>query len=766
MILSPRADGGRPTTPGRRAPVDRRLRALRRASAAGIGAYALLFVSGLLGIDVASRFLVSGGSSVFLGMVVVGTAARAVMFREDRAAWAFFAAGLACYLGGNATSALYYQHQSGSVGPSWADLGWMAFYPLAYVALVLMVRARLPQLSMSTWLDGIVSGCTTAAFGAAFAVGAVREATHSGIGVNLTSLVYPIADTALLILIVGSLTVIGRGAGAAWWWLSAGMACFALSDVVYVLRVARGTWSSGTLLDLGWVIAFWCFAAAVLQRPRVGGPTRWEGRAGLVLPGVCVLAALGLLFHGYLRSGDTLAGILALAAVLAALARTTLTFREVRALADSRRQARTDELTGLPNRRSVYEALETVERRLAAGASMAVLVVDLDRFKEINDSLGHAAGDELLRQVGPRLSARLRPGDLLFRLGGDEFVVLSADLDGAEALALGQRLRAELQRPFRFGSMGLTVDASVGIAVGPGHSASAEELLQLADLAMYSAKRTRVGATLYDDARDGEGRHRLETVEQLRAGIAAGELVLHYQPKLNLRTGAVDGVEALVRWAHPDRGLLYPDSFIDLAESSGLMSKLTSAVLDGALAQWRVWADTGLVLDVSVNVSPTDLTDDGFPAEVATVLLRHGVPATRLVLEVTESLLMADRERAVRVLERLRDTGVGISIDDYGTGYSSLAYLASLPVTELKLDRSFIASMPGSPRAAAVVTSTLQLAQSLGLVLVAEGAEDAETVAALTALDCDLVQGYHISRPLPSGQLESWLRERSAVPSA
>jgi diguanylate cyclase (GGDEF)-like protein len=766
MILSPRADGGRPTTPGRRAPVDRRLRALRRASAAGIGAYALLFVSGLLGIDVASRFLVSGGSSVFLGMVVVGTAARAVMFREDRAAWAFFAAGLACYLGGNATSALYYQHQSGSVGPSWADLGWMAFYPLAYVALVLMVRARLPQLSMSTWLDGIVSGCTTAAFGAAFAVGAVREATHSGIGVNLTSLVYPIADTALLILIVGSLTVIGRGAGAAWWWLSAGMACFALSDVIYVLRVARGTWSSGTLLDLGWVIAFWCFAAAVLQRPRISGPTRWEGRAGLVLPGVCVLAALGLLFHGYLRSGDTLAGILALAAVLAALARTTLTFREVRALADSRRQARTDELTGLPNRRSVYEALETVERRLAAGASMAVLVVDLDRFKEINDSLGHAAGDELLRQVGPRLSARLRPGDLLFRLGGDEFVVLSADLDGAEALALGQRLRAELQRPFRFGSMGLTVDASVGIAVGPGHSASAEELLQLADLAMYSAKRTRVGATLYDDARDGEGRHRLETVEQLRAGIAAGELVLHYQPKLNLRTGAVDGVEALVRWAHPDRGLLYPDSFIDLAESSGLMSKLTSAVLDGALAQWRVWADTGLVLEVSVNVSPTDLTDDGFPAEVATVLLRHGVPATRLVLEVTESLLMADRERAVRVLERLRDTGVGISIDDYGTGYSSLAYLASLPVTELKLDRSFITSMPGSPRAAAVVTSTLQLAQSLGLVLVAEGAEDAETVAALTALDCDLVQGYHISRPLPAGQLESWLRERSAVPSA
>jgi EAL domain-containing protein (putative c-di-GMP-specific phosphodiesterase class I) len=308
--------------------------------------------------------------------------------------------------------------------------------------------------------------------------------------------------------------------------------------------------------------------------------------------------------------------------------------------------------------------------------------------------------------------------------------------------------------------MDLTVDASIGIAVGPGHSGAAEELLQLADLAMYRAKGTRTGAASYDDARDGEGRHRLETVEQLRAGIATGELVLHYQPKLDLRTGGVDGVEALVRWQHPERGLLYPDAFIDLAESAGLMSQLTETVLGQALAQCRSWADAGLELDVSVNVSPTDLVDDAFPAMVAAQLDRYRLPATRLVLEVTESLLMADRERAVRVLEQLRDAGVGISIDDYGTGYSSLAYLASLPVTELKLDRAFISSMPGSPRAAAIVTSTLQLARSLGLVLVAEGAEDAETVDALSRLDCDQVQGYHVSRPVPPAALESWLHDR------
>ncbi|UOY03856.1 putative bifunctional diguanylate cyclase/phosphodiesterase [Blastococcus sp. PRF04-17] len=251
-------------------------------------------------------------------------------------------------------------------------------------------------------------------------------------------------------------------------------------------------------------------------------------------------------------------------------------------------------------------------------------------------------------------------------------------------------------------------------------------------------------------------------VEQLRAGIAEGQLVLHYQPKLALATGEVDGVEALVRWQHPTRGLLFPDAFIDLAESAGLMSRLTSAVVDMALAQCRRWADDGGLLTVSVNVSPSNLVDEEFPDEVATVLRRHDLPPTALVLEVTESILMEDRERAVRVLSRLRDAGVGVSIDDYGTGYSNLAYLAALPVTELKLDRVFIGAMTGSSRAASIVTSTLQLAHALDLTLVAEGAEDQETVDALAGLGCDLVQGYHLSRPLPADQLWAWLAQRAA----
>jgi diguanylate cyclase (GGDEF)-like protein len=483
----------------------------------------------------------------------------------------------------------------------------------------------------------------------------------------------------------------------------------------------------------------------------------------LVVPGICALTALVLLLVGYSRQSDALAGALAFGAVLAALTRTGLTFREVQGLADSRRQARTDELTGLPNRRSVFEALKTTDLRLAAGRTVAVVVLDLDRFKEINDSLGHSVGDALLRQVGPRLTRELRDQDLLARLGGDEFVVLVDDLDATAATALAGRLRTHLQRPFVVGGMSLTIDASVGVALGPEHSASAEELLQLADLAMYSAKATRTGVAVFDEQRDGDGRHRLEAVEQLRRGIADGELVLHYQPKLALASGEVDGVEALVRWQHPSRGLLFPDAFIDLAESAGLMSRLTSAVVEMSLAQCRRWADGGVRLTVSVNVSPSNLVDDAFPDEVAALLRRFRVPASALVLEVTESILMEDRERAVRVLSRLREAGVGVSIDDYGTGYSSLAYLAALPVTELKLDRVFVAAMTGSSRAASIVTSTLQLAHALDLVLVAEGAEDQATVDALSSLGCDVVQGYHLSRPLPPEQLLEWLRERQAA---
>ncbi|TFV63014.1 EAL domain-containing protein [Geodermatophilus sp. DF01-2] len=745
---------------GDRRPADRLLRLVRRAAAVLGATYAISVLITVLGSGALATLAVSG-KWVFLAGLTGLLALRARVSPEDRTAWLCFAGAVATYTVSASGYALSSRGTAVVDRPAWFDLGFIAFYPLVSAALFGMLRARVRRLTSSMWLDGVVTGLTAAAFAAAFVLGA---SLHTALDRVALVAVYPVADLLLLVLIAGALAVIGRGAGGCWWWLTAGTGLFVLTDTAYAYQVVQGSYAAGGLLDVGWGLVFVCYGLAACQQPSPAVTARLRTMRVLVIPGACALAALALLLRGYVEHGDPVAGVLAFGAVLAALARTALTFREVKALADSRRQARTDELTGLPNRRRLFETLGAADVRMARGGTTAVLVLDLDRFKEINDSLGHAVGDALLREVGPRLAGQLRSGDLLARLGGDEFVVLAAGLDDAGALALAQRLCATLQRPSQLAGMALSVDASVGVAVGPLHSTRAEELLQMADLAMYSAKAGRSGAVVYDEGRHGSGRHRLEAIAQLRRAIDDGELVLHYQPKLSLPTGRVDGVEALVRWEHPERGLLFPDAFIELAESAGLMPALTTRVVDLALAQRRTWADRGWELTVAVNVSPSNLVDERFPDEVTALLARHGVPPAALVLEVTESLLMEDRERAVRVLAGLREAGVGVSIDDYGTGYSSLSYLATLPVTELKLDRTFVSAMTGSPRAAAIVTSTLQLAHALGLVFVAEGVEDQHTVDALAALDCDVVQGYHLSRPLPAQQVQRWLEARTVIP--
>ena len=744
-----------------REPVDRPLRVVRVCAAVLASAYVLSLAAHALGGSGVLGTLAVGGKWVFLVGLTALLVLRGGSVREDRGAWLLFAAAVGSYTVGSLGYAIADAAPGPIVRPDWFDLAFVGFHPLACAALFRLLRTRVRRLTSSMWLDAVVTGLTAAAFAAAFAFGAYLDLALRG---AVLIAAYPVADLLLLVLIAGALVVIGRGAGAAWWWLTAGTALFVVTDTLYAYQVAHGTYVVGGPLDVGWGLAFLCYGLAACQAPRLRTSAPLRGVRALVVPGLCAIGALVLLLRGYLEDGDPLAGGLAFGAVVAALARTALTFREVRALADSRHQARTDELTGLPNRRQVFETLSDADARMAAGGGTAVLVLDLDRFKEINDSLGHGVGDALLREVGPRLAGHLRSGDLLARLGGDEFVVLADGLGEDGALALARRLCATLERPFQLAGMVLSVDASVGIALGPRHSRQAQELLQMADLAMYAAKAGRSGPVVYDEERHGSGRHRLEAVAQLRRAVDEGELVLHYQPKLTLATGRVDGVEALVRWQHPDRGLLFPDAFVELAESAGLMAPLTRRVLDTALAQRRAWSDRGRELTVAVNVSPSNLVDEGFPDEVAGMLAQHGVPATALVLEVTESLLMEDRERAVRVLAGLREAGVGVAIDDYGTGWSSLAYLATLPVTELKLDRAFVGAMTGSDRSASIVTSTLQLAHALGLVFVAEGAEDQATVDALAALGCDVVQGYHLSRALPPEQLEAWLEARSAAP--
>jgi diguanylate cyclase (GGDEF)-like protein len=416
-------------------------------------------------------------------------------------------------------------------------------------------------------------------------------------------------------------------------------------------------------------------------------------------------------------------------------------------------QALHDALTDLPNRTlfhdRVHQALTAARREHVPSA---VMIMDLDRFKEVNDTLGHASGDELLTQVGIRLRESLRESDTVARLGGDEFgVLLPKVLDSAAAVAVARKLRTTLEEPF-------TIH---GLALFPDHGTSVQSLLQRADVAMYVAKEHPAGCEVYSRERDAYSPDRLTLLTELRRAIDRGQLVLHYQPKVDVRTGEIHGVEALVRWKHPERGMVPPDEFIPPAQKTGVIGPLTMFVLDEALRQCRNWTLQGLELCVAVNLSTRNLLDVHLPDTVGELLSRWEVPPSLLELEITESTILADPVRAMQILSRLHEMGVRLAIDDFGTGYSSLAYLKRLPVDELKIDKSFILGMEESENDAVIVRSTIDLGRNLGLRVVAEGVETSTAWNRLASLGCDIAQGYYLSRPIPAGELTEWIRARA-----
>jgi len=420
-----------------------------------------------------------------------------------------------------------------------------------------------------------------------------------------------------------------------------------------------------------------------------------------------------------------------------------------------------DALTGLPNRTLLADrfgqALRADER---SGTSTGLLLIDLDRFKEINDTFGHHYGDELLAQVGPRLSARLRDVDTVARLGGDEFAVLLPEVSSLEAaVAVAIKLRASMETSFRVLGVDLDVEASVGVVMSGEHGQDATTLLQRADIAMYVAKTQGQGVSAYDPDLDEHTPAKLALLGDLRRALDNHELVVHYQPKIAISTGDVVGVEALVRWQHPQHGLVFPDDFIPMAEHTGLIGALTRRVLDTALGQVRLWVDAGQPLTVSVNLSARNLLDERLPEIVAGLLATHGVAADLLELEVTESALMTEPVRAQRLLEELSALGVRIAIDDFGAGYTSLGRLKTLPVNELKIDKSFVMTMCEDISNDLIVHSVIDLGHNLGLSIVAEGVENEQTLAALKEYGCDLAQGYHFGRPLAPDAFAGWLAE-------
>ena len=430
--------------------------------------------------------------------------------------------------------------------------------------------------------------------------------------------------------------------------------------------------------------------------------------------------------------------------------------------ARSDHQARHDSLTGLPNRLDFHDAVESQLREAAGPAS--VLLIDLDRFKDVNDTLGHHYGDMLLREVAERFRDALGPDDHIARFGGDEFAILGRGRDASAGRALAAEVAAALAEPFELEQMVVDAQASIGIAVLPGDGSDVATLLQKADIAMYRAKDTRAGITLYEEAHDNHSPARLELTARLRRAIDEEEIVVWYQPQLDLESDQVMAVEALVRWEHPHLGLLLPDAFIEIAEHTNLIKPLTQRVLRLALGQAAQWRGLGLDIPVAVNISVHVLADPGFVERVLAALSEARVPPRALKLEVTESTLMSDPALARNVLLALEAHGIQIAIDDFGTGYSSLAYLADLPVSEVKIDRSFVSRMETASRETIIVNSTITLAHQLGLRAVAEGVEGAARLDELRALGADAAQGYAISPPLPAPQVTEWMLASGAKP--
>jgi diguanylate cyclase (GGDEF)-like protein len=427
-----------------------------------------------------------------------------------------------------------------------------------------------------------------------------------------------------------------------------------------------------------------------------------------------------------------------------------------------------DNLTGLPNRALLQDRLsQSLRTAHRQGTTAGLLLIDLDRFKEINDTLGHHYGDQLLAQVGPRLAGELRKMDTVARLGGDEFAVLLPsvrDLPGATEVA--QKLQAALSRPFQVEGVRLDVEASIGVVISGAHGDDASTLIQRADIAMYVAKQRNLGVSSYDREVDSNTPERLALLGDLRRALHNDELFLHYQPKVDLRTGRLCGAEALLRWQHPERGLIPPDAFIPLAENTGLIGPLTNHVLDLALARIGAWAEQGRPLPVAVNLSARNLLDDTLDRTVRELLTKHGVGADLLKLEVTESAIMTDPVRATGVLQRLAALGISISIDDFGAGYTSIRQLKDLPICELKIDRSFVTDVATDPSNAVIVRSVIDLGHNLGLSIVAEGVETQQGLDCLGSYGCDIVQGYIVSRPLPVETFETWRDTWPGLPPA
>jgi diguanylate cyclase (GGDEF)-like protein len=630
-----------------------------------------------------------------------------------------------------------------------------------YQALIHWNRVRTLTSDPSDWLNGASSVFALAALLNLLPGLPARFPALPGWQVQL--LLFCIAGGVMLLGTSATVTRIsGLARDARAWWVTAvvgvvvatQVACLVLGDVAVPLS------------QTAWLLCGAVLGGCALLRPGTTGARPAENQSTVIGALVVLVAGVVAVFARDVvpREASSLVTVYAAIAVLGSGTRIVRLVEDLSHLARTRHEARTDELTGIANRRGLIAA---IHQSLATASRTTLLVVDLDRFKSVNDRHGHAVGDQLLRELTAIFAGHVPRGGLLARLGGDEFAVLLHDTELADAIAVADALARTTAPLSPVRDRSLSIEASVGVASsGTGDDrVDGGELMRRADVAMYRAKRSGAGVGVYDGAADLLEQERMRLVEDLGAALAqpgAPQIAVFFQPQVAARTGRVTGAEALVRWNHAELGMLPPDRFVGLAEANGLMAPLTTVVLRAAAAQAARWRAAGHQLRVSVNLSTSCLGEPAL-SDLIDEVLGGGLDPRLLVLEITETSLMKDPERALEATRLIAERGVGISIDDYGTGYSSLSYLNDLPAAELKIDKSFVGRAVADPRTAAIIAGTVDLAHRLGLRLVAEGVADAATLSLMADLGCDQSQGFLHSRPLPADTFLEWLHTSSGV---
>jgi diguanylate cyclase len=684
-----------------------------------------------------------------------------------RWAWVAMAAGCMLYTLADLVFIFHDQNLNPIPSPAPSDAFFLSCNLAFIIGFAILTQSSFGRVHASVRLDGAIAGLAIAAVAGVVWLDPLLDISGRPLQAAV-DLAYPVCALVLIVLLVAGLAPHRFRPNLSTVLLMVGVGFSVLGSVIFLNQVASGTYVAGTLLGETWLISFFLFGvtATVRDRRRTGGARApANSTAGIaVVPVVFGVVSLCVLAHSIYGHDSAAVVILAISALGLVIVRMAVTLREVRQSMANYQDARTDYLTGLPNRRAFLERLESrLSAETGVDGGTGVLLVDLDGFKEVNDALGHTAGDDLLCVVAKRFEFRLGHRGVLARLGGDEYACYFDVTDEDELVAIAHDLAQTLNDPCVIDGTSVRVGASIGVALSGPDAKTNGELLRCADVAMYDAKRTHAGVSAYRPEADPHSRERLALIDALRDAISARTLIMYYQPTLDMHTGAIRGLEALVRWPHPSLGLLYPDTFIPLAEQNGLMPQLTSAVLDMAVGEAARLDRAGHRLGMSVNISRYDLVDEDLATYVAGVLALYGFAPERLTLEVTESALGGDPQRAERCVRRLRTLGVRVSIDDFGVGYSSMSQLLGLAIDELKIDKSFTLALTSDPRAQAIVRSTIELARALSLTLVAEGIETEEVLRTLQSLGAEVGQGYLFARPLPPEQLEDYLAQPALV---